>query len=231
VSHVLALVRFQTMGYVRSLRALQPLIAIVLLISIMFADTWASPSTEALVSAFADMAALMVPIWALAAQATFDVQPEEQGDLSAVAAGSRIRWITAGLLTAYVVNLGLGVIGMGWLLAIGVDRGAGAGVLLLGVALHVIAAVPATLIGAWTCRSFLPRPAVSVLSMLFTCVAALLLSLGPLHWISVPMGGWMRAASDGQQTFAAAFPGVAVHTLLWSAVVGAGYVWRRTRRP
>lgn len=230
MSEIIALARFQATGYVRSLRALYPLIAVVLLIAIMFSDVWGGDAKRML-PAFADTAALMFPIWAFAAQGALDSQPDVQRDLSAVAVGTKSRWISAGLLTAYLVNVALAVLPLGWLLGASAVLGASPTVMLLGTALHLLAAIPATLIGAWTCRALLPKPSAAVLALLTSCVVLLLLSIGPLRWVSVPMIGWMRAAGVGADAFAGAFPLVAVQILLWSAVVGAGYVGVRQLRP
>jgi hypothetical protein len=230
VSEIVALARFQAAGYVRSLRALYPLIAVLLLMGVMFADVWGGDAKR-MVSAFADMAALMFPIWAFAAQGVLDNQPDTQRDLSGIAAGTKARWISAGLVTAYGVNVALALIPMGWLLGSSAVLGGDPTVMVLGSVLLLLAALPASLVGAWTCRALLPKPSAAVLALLMSCVVILLLGIGPLRWITVPMIGWMSAASTGIDAFTGAFPLVALQIVVWSAVVGAGYVLVRRTRP
>lgn len=230
MTEIIALGRFQATGYVRSLRALYPFIAVVLLIGVLFADVWGGDAKRML-PAFADMAAMMFPIWAFAAKGLIDSQPDAQHDVSAVAVGTKARWIAGGLLTAYVVNLALAILPLGWLVSSSLYLGVDAGVITLGVLLHLLAALPATLVGAWTTRALLAKPSAAVLALLTACVGLLLLSIGPLRWLSVPMIGWMRAAAESPTTFAVEFPGLSVQILVWSAVVTAAYVVVRRRRP
>jgi hypothetical protein len=70
----------------------------------------------------------------------------------------------------------------------------------------------------------------SIVALLGACVAIVPLSVGPLRWPSVPMIDWMRAAESGPRGFVAALPGLAVHIVAWSALVGGGYVAVRRRR-
>lgn len=71
----------------------------------------------------------------------------------------------------------------------------------------------------------------SILALLGGCVGILLLSMGPLAWLSVPMIAWLRAGHDGPAAFDHAFPGLAAHLLSWIAAVTAAYLVVRRRRP
>jgi hypothetical protein len=102
---------------------------------------------------------------------------------------------------------------------------------LIGCALNLLVAAPGTLLGAWTSRAVIPDPGMSLLALLGGALGLLLLGIGPLAWLSVPMIDWMRAAHDGPGSFTSHFPGVALHLLLWSLVVGALYATTARHRP
>jgi hypothetical protein len=220
-----ALVRFQVSGYVRSQRALYPLVMVALLIFLILVQWPGSEhGAELTVVTFADIAAFMVPIWAWTARAVLDTQPDVQRDLSTTAVGRRPTAATAGLLAAYGVNVALAaamlVIPVVQAFYYDVEPSA----LLVGIALQPLVAVPATLLGAWTTRAVIPSSAISFMVLLGSTVLNLLLSMGPLAWLSIPMIEWLRAAQDGQPAFTAAFPSVTLHIAAWSAVVTAAYI-------
>lgn len=183
-----------------------------------------------IVGGYGDSAALLFPVWAWAARGLLDTEPDGQRELSALAAG-RIRAPAAALLAAYILNVSLGVLLFAVPLVNGLSAGVPAPALWTAVALHLVVAVPATLLGALTTHAVLSSTAVSILVLLSGCVALLLLSMGPLSPISIPMIEWLRAAHEGPGRFTSAFPGVAAHIALWSAVAGAGYAMARRGRP
>jgi hypothetical protein len=228
---MIALVRFQVSGYVRSQRALYPLVVVALLVILMLLQSPGAEHGAALtVGTLGDLAALMVPIWAWTARALLDTEPDVQRDLSALAAGGRWAPPIAGLLAAYGTNVALAAMTLAVPVVHGLTFDVGAAVLLAGIALQLLVAVPATLLGGWTARAVIPSPAISMLVLLGGCLMILLVSMGPLAWLSIPMIDWLRAARDGPAVFAAAFPGLALHIAAWSAVVGAAYVGIRRRR-
>jgi hypothetical protein len=225
---VIALARFQVSGYLRSLRILQPLIVIFLILALVLFQPPANAKLAA--GAFGDAAAFMFPVWAWAARALLDTQPDEQRALSATAASHPLTPAFAGLLAAYAVNVGLGVATLALPTIHGLSAGLDGAALAAGLGLNLLVAAAATFLGAWTSRAIIPDPGVSLLGLLGGAAAALLLSIGPLAWLSVPMVAWIRAAHDGPSELAGAFPGLALHIALWTAVAGVAYVLiRRTR--
>ncbi|MFB4316755.1 hypothetical protein [Actinomadura sp. 21ATH] len=220
-----ALVRFQIAGYLRSFRVLQPLIVVLLLVSLVLLQ---GPDSAGLAAgALGDVPAFLFAVWAWTARALLDTQPDDQRALSAL---STRRHAAAGLLAAYAVNLGLGALGaavpVGQALATGVPAPA----LAAGIGLLLLVAPAATVLGALTTRALIPDPGISLITLITGIAAALLLSMSPLRWIAVPMVGWLRAAHDGPAELAAAFPGVALHLTLWTAALAAAYLTlRRTR--
>ncbi|MEV5828322.1 hypothetical protein AB0L25_22465 [Spirillospora sp. NPDC052242] len=222
---MIAIARFQAAAYVRSLRVLHPLIVVVLVVALVLAQGPGGPDAAALaVGTFGDVAAFMFPVWAWAARALLDTQPDEQRALTAAAARHRWAPVWAGLLAAYGVNLCLGLVTLAVPLVQAVSLGSPGRAVAAGLALNALVAAAGTLLGAWTSRAVLPSPGVSLLALLGGASALVLLGLGPLSAVSVPMIEWLRAVHDGPETFVADFPGIAVHLAVWTALVGAAYV-------
>ncbi|WP_433326682.1 hypothetical protein [Spirillospora sp. CA-294931] len=230
---MIALARFQISGYLRSLRALPPLIVVILIVTlVLFQGGGASGSDQAklAVGTLGDVPAFMFPVWAWAARGLLDSQPDEQRALSATALGARTSSALAGLLAAYAINLGLGAIALGVPVIHAASSSVSASAILACVALNLLVAGAATLLGAWTSRAIVPAPGTSLLALLGGATAILVLSLGPGVWLSVPMIDWIKAAHDGPSAFTDAFPALAGHVLLWTTVVGTAYLLvRRTR--
>jgi hypothetical protein len=224
---MIALTRFHLDGYLRSLRVLHPLIAIVLILVIFLLGPGGPSSADLAVGSYGDVAAFLFPIAAWAARGLLDTEPDGQRDLSSLAVGRRT--VPAGLLAAYLLNLALGAALLGPVLAQGVQAGADSGATAAGIILALLVAVPATLLGAWTSRAVIPSQAVSILVLLGGSVLILILGLGPLSWLTLPMIHWLHAAHHGSAAFTTALPGIATQIGLWSAVVGGAYLIKRTR--
>lgn len=229
---MIALVRFQVEGYLRSLRVLHPLIVVALVVALVLVQGPGGPDASDLaVGTFGDVAAFMFPVWAWAARALLDTQPDEQRALTATAARRRSMPIWAGLLSAYGVNVGLGIVALAVPLLQSVQVDAPGRAILAGFALNLLAAVPGTLLGAWTSRAMIPDPGVSLLALLGAATALVLLGIGRLSWLSVPLIEWLRTAHDGAGELTSEFLSIALHLTLWSVVVGAGYFALARRRP
>lgn len=227
---MITLTRFHLYGYVRSQRAVYPLVVVALFVILMLVQNpGPAHGAELTVMTFGDVAALMVPIWAWTTRALLDTEPDVQGQLSVLAVGRRSTHTLAGLIAAYGANVALAALVLAVPVIQGLGFHVGTSAMLVGVALQPLAAVPATLLGALTSRAVIASPALSILALLCGCVLILLLSMGSLAWLSIPMIGWLRAAHDGAATFTGTFPGIAGHIALWSAVVAAAYLWIRRR--
>ncbi|MFG2086559.1 MULTISPECIES: hypothetical protein [unclassified Spirillospora] len=229
---MIALVRFQVAGYVRSLRVLQPLIVVALAVVLVLIQGPGGPDAAGLaVGTLGDVAAFMFPIWAWAARALLDKQPDEQRALTATAARRPSRPTWAGLLAAYGVNMCLGVVALAVPLLQALQVGSPGQAIWVGCALNLLVAVPATLVGAWTSRALIRDPVVSLLTLLGAVTALLLLGIGRFAWLSVPMIEWLRAAHGGPSEFTSDFPAIALHLALWSAIAGAAYIAAARHRP
>jgi hypothetical protein len=228
---VIALVRFQIAGYLRSLRILHPLIVIALLLIVGMQPGPSGPGAlELATGSLGDAAAFLLPIGAWATRSLLDTQPDVQRNLSAVSVGGRHTPAVAELLAGYAINVCLAALLLALPVIQGLAVGLGAAAVLAGIALVLLVAAAATVLGAWTSRAVIASQAVSILVLLGGCLAVLLLSLGPLTWLTIPMIGWLRAAQHGPGTFVSALPAVALHIALWSAAVGLGYVLLRRQR-
>ncbi|MBE1534789.1 hypothetical protein [Actinomadura algeriensis] len=222
---MIAIVRFQTAAYVRSLRILPPLLVIVLIVFLMLLQRPGGPkAAELAVGTFGDVAAFMFPVWAWAARGLLDTPPDEQRALTASTARRRSAPVWAGLSAAYLVNLGLGLVALAAPLVHAISLGSPGSAVVAGCALTALVAAAGTLLGAWTSRAVLPSSGTSLLTLLGGAAALILLGLGPLAPLSVPMIDWLRAAHDGPDVFVSDFSGIALHLSLWTGLVGAAYI-------
>jgi hypothetical protein len=230
---MIAVIRFQLSGYVRSVRALHPVIALALLLAIVFSSPLGGTPAQVrqgALNAVADLAALIFPICAWAARGLLDTEPDAQRHVSAVTAG-RWRAVLAGSAAAYAFSVALALIAPIYPLAQAAGSGLSIRAVLLSVALLPLSALAATALGALTSRAVMPSPGTSILVLLGVCGVNLILGLGPLRVLTVPMIEWMRAAGHGPSDLAHAFPALALRTLAWAAVGGALYAWLRRTRP
>ncbi|KAA9373404.1 hypothetical protein F5972_35645 [Microbispora cellulosiformans] len=220
---VIALTRFRVAGYVASHRALQPLLALLALLAILYAG--AVPAGQE-IAATADSAAMLVPVLAWAARGLLDTEPDEQRAVALSALGGREP--VSGLLAAFTSLLVLSAIAEAALLA----RLAGSptlGVLLTGVWLHLLSAAAGLVLGALTSRPILRSPAVSTMALIFGYLWMLALSFAGARWFTVPVMAWMRDAHHGvllEQPLL-----LTAQSLLWPAIGLAAYTWLRRTRP
>ncbi|WP_116024476.1 hypothetical protein [Thermomonospora umbrina] len=209
---------------------LHPLIVVLLFIALVLLPGNDSGRIDLATGTLGDVPAMLFPIWAWVARALPDTQPDEQRALSATAARHRLAPTAAGLLAAYLVNLGLGALALAIPLFAAVSAGVGTGAIISALTLLLLVTAAATLLGAYTARAIMPSPGISLLALLSTTITALLLSIGPLHWLSVPMAAWLRAAHDGPTALTDATPTIALHLTLWSATLAIGHL-ALARRP
>jgi hypothetical protein len=230
---MIAVIRFQLSGYVRSVRALHPVLALAMLLAIVFTSPLGGSPAQVrhgALNAIGDMATFIFPICAWAARGLLDTEPDVQRHISAAAAG-RWRSIWGGTLAAYGFAAVLAVISPAYPMTMGAMYGLPVQGMLLGFALLLLSALAATTVGALTSRAVIPSPGTSILVLLGVCAGNLILGLGPLRPLTVPMIEWMRAAGQSPAALAGEFPLLVVRTLVWTAVAGALYAWLRRSRP
>lgn len=228
-----ASVRFQLAAYARSRRAVPPLVATAVLLVVLHAGGAADPALG-----YATSAALLFPVFAWAARQLLDTEPDVQRQLSAVALGGPARSAGSALAAALLGTLPLTAVALAWPWAVGafvVPRArTQVGLdLLVGLALHLLSAVPATLLGGWTSRAVLPDRGYSALLLLGGSLAAILLGLSRvpvLPWLTPPLAAALRAANSGAAGVIRALLTLFLHTVAWTAVVAGAYLAVRRRR-
>ncbi|MEU6797923.1 hypothetical protein ABZ907_40030 [Nonomuraea wenchangensis] len=221
---MIALTVFRLAAYVRSHRVYQSLLLVLALLAILHSSR-APRGEEA--GVLADAAVLIVPVLAWSARSLLDTEPDRQRELSAVSVGGRGRELAAGLLAALVTCGALAAAGLAAALLLGTSARPSPGVLAAGVAMHGLAALTGTALGALTSRAVVRSPAVSIMGLVFGFLLMLLLSASPVYWLTVPLVVWMRAANDGD--LVARFPELAAVSLVWCLLALAWYAWRRLR--
>lgn len=230
---MIAAMRFQLSGYVRSTRVLHPVLALALLLAVVFSSPLGGTPAEVrsgALNAFGDLAALVFPICAWAARGVLDTEPDVQRHICAVTVG-RWRAVAAGLGTAYGFSACLALLAPVYPLVEAARYGLRSSVLLLTVALMLLSALAATALGALTSRAVISSPGGSILVLLGGFMANLLLGLGPLRIMTVPMIEWMGAAGRGPSAFTSALPLLGLRTLVWAALATTLYARLRRTHP
>ncbi|MCP2339695.1 hypothetical protein [Actinomadura rupiterrae] len=219
---MIALIRFQLAGYLRSMRFLPPLIVAVLLVLLVFGQWPSGPDRIKLATGtLGDAAAFMVPLSAWTSRSLLDTQPTVQ------------RWITllavrqsaiAGLLAAFTASTVLGLILFAAPLLQALTIGVPAATTAAAALLVPLACAAGTLIGAWTSRAIIPGAGASLLTLLAILTASLLLGLGRLSFLAIPYLDWIKAAHNGPSNLQSSLPAVLLHLFLWCAAAATGYL-------
>lgn len=225
-----ALVRMRLAAFVRSGRALAPLITGLVVLGVIYGG-----GASLAGRAYGYSAVMLFPVLAWQSKLVFDAEPDVQRRLARVAVGAR-REVTAGVLAATVLALAACAVAMiaPWLfnairqpdpgepsMAVGVT---------LGVLAHLLAVPAAVALGALAGRpvtgSVLNGVAVLVSGSVLVIVLGLTSSVVP--WLVPPVMAVARALHGTPG------PGrillLTGHAVLWSAVALAGYAWLRRRR-
>lgn len=223
---MIALVHYRIAAYVRSHRVIQAFLPILLLLSFVFASR--APRGQEL-AALTDSAVLVIPLLAWAARGLLDTEPDTQRTVSATTVGGPGREVTAGLLAALTVTAAFAALALAFGLLLGLSATPTPTTLTAAAALHGLAALTGTTIGALTSRPILPSPAVSIITLLTAFVAMLLLSASPLSWLTVPVTTWMKAA--GNDTLTTDLATLTIPSLLWPLLGLAAYTRLRRTRP
>lgn len=223
---MIALSAFRLAAYVRSHRVHQALLALLAALAVVYA-TRAPAGHEAAV--LADSAVLILPLLAWAARSLLDTEPDRQREMSAALAGGRGRELAAGLLAALTACAAFAALALVWGVLLGMSATPPGPVLAAGIVLHALSALAGLTLGALTSRALLPSPALSIMALVSGFVAMLLISASPLHWLTVPLTVWMRAASA--ERLVAQLPELAAISLVWCLLGLAAYAWLRRTRP
>ncbi|MFY1578698.1 hypothetical protein ACN26Z_27785 [Verrucosispora sp. WMMD703] len=226
-----ALVRFRLAGFLRTGRALAPVLAGLLTLGILYGGGRAQPA-----EAYGVSAVVLFPVLAWQTKILLDVEPDVQRRLALVAVGPA-REQAAGLVAALVAGLGLVATALvfPWLVG-GVagpslpgDRSVPAGV-ALGLWAHLLALPAAVALGALASRVITRSAGYGVAVLTLGTVGALVLgfsgSVAP--WLAPPLLPTARALVGPLSGSTALL--LTAWALAWTAVALTGYARARTRR-
>ncbi len=226
-----ALVRLRLAGFLRTGRALAPVLAGLLALGVLYGGGRAQPA-----EAYGVSAVVLFPVLAWQTKILLDVEPDGQRRLARVVAGPG-REQTAGLVAAAVAGLGTVAVALlfPWLVG-GVtgttgpgDRSVVAGV-ALGLWAHLLALPAAVAVGALASRAITRSAGYGVAVLSVGVVGALVLGLSNsvAPWLVPPVMPTARALA-GPLTVSAALL-LSGWALIWAVAALGGYAWaRRTR--
>ena len=227
-----ALVRMRVTGFVRTGRALAPLIAGLVVLAVLYGGGRA-PAGEA----YGVSAVVLFPVFAWQTTLLLDAEPDVQRRLALAALGAR-RELLAGLLAATVLALATVLVGLAlpWLIGgirgpAGPDEPSLAAGIALGVWAHLLAVPAGVALGALASRA-VTRGALYGLTVLVAgSVAAIVLGLraSVAPWLAPPLMATARALATATPA-GAAVGLLTVHALAWSVVALAAYARLRRSR-
>jgi hypothetical protein len=228
MSQVVALARMRFGGYARSQRVLAPVIATLCILGVLHNG---SPSTAT--EAYGFSAIILFGVLGWQAKLAFDTEPDSQRQLSFLAVGSARRDVAAGLLSAAATAIPTILVALvaPWLVgAIAVGDSSVGAAILLGLWLHVTAAVPAIAIGAIASRPITRTRGWGVTALVGGAVIVLVLGVANapgIRWLVPQLLGLMRSAQRGDVVLALL---LTVHAFVWSGLLFLGYFGLRNRR-
>lgn len=226
-----ALVRFRLAGFLRTGRALAPVLAGLLTLGILYGGGRAQPA-----EAYGVSAVVLFPVLAWQTKVLLDVEPDVQRRLAVVTVGPA-REYAAGLVAAAVAGLGLVMVALvfPWLVG-GVtgpslpgERSIPAGV-ALGLWAHLLALPGAVALGALASRVITRSAGYGVAVLTCGVVGALVFGVAKsaVPWLAPPLLPTARALVGPLPGWTALL--LSGWALAWAAVVLSGYVRVRARR-
>lgn len=229
---MIPLIRMRLAGFVRTGRALAPLIAGLVALGVLYGGGQAQPG-----EAYGVSAVVLFPVLAWQTKLLLDVEPDVARRLVLVAVGSRSRELAAGLVAAVVAGLGTVLVALvlPWLVG-GVtgpvepaDPPLVQGI-ALGVWAHLLVLPAAVALGALASRAATGSLRYGVLILVGGAVAAIVFGLrdSVLPWAVPPLMATARATTVGPSGLRVV--GLTGHAVLWSAAALALYAWLRRRR-
>jgi hypothetical protein len=227
-----ALVWMRLAGFVRSGRALAPMIAALVVLAVIHGGgaSQAGP-------AFGYSAVMLFPVLAWTTKLLLDTEPDAQRRLARLAVGPG-RELIAGLLAAAVAGLVLCAAAMAAPWPFGAIRepepgepALAAGV-TAGALAHLLALAAAVALGAVASRAVARsvRTGLTVLVAGSVLVVVFGLSGSIAPWLVPPVMAMARLLNRPAMPAAGIFGLLAAWAAAWCAVVLAGYAWLRRRR-
>ncbi|MEV6928236.1 hypothetical protein AB0M46_27630 [Dactylosporangium sp. NPDC051485] len=221
---MIALIRMRLAGFMQTGRAIAPLLAALIVLSVLYGGGQAQAG-----EAYGVSAAILFVVLAWQSKVLLDVEPDVQRRLGRIAVGGAAKEIAAGLLAAAIAGLPLVLIALAlpWVVGGVTTPKAGDPPLSVGIALgvwaHLLLLLPAVALGALASRAVTMQTGRGVAVLVSGIVFAVVFGLKsfPVPWLAPPV---MRAARD--TVGAAHLPAIAVTTLwgvAWTAIAVAGY--------
>ncbi|MGW4466549.1 hypothetical protein [Micromonospora sp. NPDC004704] len=229
---MIALVRMRLAGFVRTGRAIAPMIAGLVVLGVLYGGGQAQAG-----EAYGVSAVVLFPVLAWQTKLLLDVEPDVARRLALVAIGSRSRELAAGLIAATVAGLGTVLIALVLPWALGGITGPEkpehlplAQGITLGVWAHLLVLPAAVALGALASRAATDSPRYGVLVLVGGAVGAIVFGLrdSVLPWVAPPMMATARAITSGPSGLRVVE--LTGHALLWSAAALALYAWLRRNR-
>ncbi|PWR07567.1 hypothetical protein DKT68_18615 [Micromonospora acroterricola] len=228
---MIALVRLRLAGFLRTGRAVAPLLAGLVALGILYGGGRAQPA-----EAYGVSAVVLFPVLAWQTKILLDVEPDVQRRLAQVAVGVA-RERLAGLLAAGVAALVAVAVALAfpWLVG-GVtgpvdpgDRSVPVGV-ALGLWAHLLAVPAAVALGALASRASVGGAGYGVAVLALGGVGAVVLGLtgSVVPWLAPPIMAAARTAAG--DAAALTLLGLTAWAIAWSATAVGGYLWRRRAR-
>ena len=226
-----ALVRLRLAGFLRTGRALAPVLAGLLALGVLYGGGRAQPA-----EAYGVSAVVLFPVLAWQTKILLDVEPDVQRRMAMVLVGPAREGV-AGLLAAAVAGLGTVAVALifPWLVG-GVtgpvgpgDRSVVAGV-ALGLWAHLLALPAAVALGTLGSRAVTRSAGYGVAVLALGAVGALVFGLGGsvAPWLVPPVLATARALTGSFAVSSGLL--LTAWALVWAAVALVGYAWRRRVR-
>ncbi|WKU02520.1 hypothetical protein [Micromonospora sp. HUAS LYJ1] len=225
-----ALVRMRLAGFLRTGRALAPLLAGLLALGILYGGGRAHPA-----EAYGVSAVVLFPVLAWQTRILLDVEPDVQRRLAHVLVGPA-RERLAGLLAAVFAGAGTVLVALVFPWLVGGVAAPGPGdpsvvaALALGLWAHLLALLPAVALGALASRALTRSAGYGVAVLAVGAVGTLVLGLrgSVAPWLVPPVLATARALADSVPAGTVLL--LSVWALAWAGVALAGYAgWRRAR--
>jgi hypothetical protein len=214
-----ALARMRIAGFVRSGRALAPLVALLAILGVLYGGG-ASPAAPA----YGYSAAALFAVLAWLTKLVLDTEPDVQRGLARLTVGP-VREGAAGLLAAGFLGAGICLVAMVTPFLFGAISGGLFPGVPLGLLAHLLSLLGALALGALAARAVtrrvLPGVAVLVTGSVLVIVLGLRGSIAP--WLVPPVMATARALSEGSTPDAGTLLLLSGWTVLWCATVLALY--------
>lgn len=226
-----ALVRMRLAGFVQTGRAAAPLLAALVVLSVLYGGGQAQAG-----EAYGVSAAILFAVLAWQTKILLDVEPDVQRRLGRVAVGAAHE-TAAGVVAALLAGLPVILVALvlPWVVGGVTTPGAGDPSLLDGVAMgvwaHLLLLLPAVGLGALSSRAVSGQAARGLAILVGGVVMAIVLGLksSPAPWLAPPL---MTAARD--TVGGAGLPAIAVTTgwgIVWAVIAVSAYAYLRRTRP